>query len=103
MFPTYLDVLLPGEVGLPVTHLFPGFRLRNLLGKHVGVAVDDALDPRLVVKVRESGLGNPVQHLRRLGLSPRLARPVKLHTDIMYPFINSRTYNECVVLRNVVR
>ena len=103
MFPTYLEVLLPREVGLPLEHHLPGFPLPHHPAKHVGVVGDDALDTPLVVQVLESLSADLVLHSRRLGLFPILAHEVVLHTDIMYHFIISRTSNECVVLSNAVR
>ena len=49
MFPTYLEVLLPGEVGLPLEHHLPGFPLPHHPTKHVGVVCYDALDTPLMV------------------------------------------------------
>jgi hypothetical protein len=42
-------------------------------------------------------------HYRRILLFPIRALEELLHADIMYHFIVSRTSNECVVLRNVLR
>ena len=100
----YRDVVDAGEVGLPLEHRPSGRRLVDPLLLHVGVEVDEALDPRLVVQVRESGLARLVLHSRRLGLLPRLAREVLLHiqTSCVLIFF-SRNINECVVPRNLVR
>ena len=97
MFRTYREVMLLGErPGL-------GIGLPHHLTKDVGVVVDDALEPRLVVQVRESGPTDLVLHSRRPVLKPFVAPEEVLHTDIMYHFIISRTTNECVVLTNLVR
>jgi hypothetical protein len=97
MFHTYREVLLPGErpgpcIGLP-----------HHLTNDVGAVVDDALEPRLVVQVRESGPTDLVLHSRRLVLKPFIAPEEVLHTYIMYHFIISKMTNECVVLTNLVR
>lgn len=97
MFRTYREVLLPGE------RRGPGIGLPHHVTKDVGVVVDDALEPRLVVQVRESGPADLVLHSRRPVLKPVVAPVEVLHTDIMYRFIISRTTNECVVLTNLVR
>ena len=64
MFPTYLEVLLPGEVSLPLEHHLPGFPLPHHPAKHVGVVDDDALDTPLVVQVLESLSADLVLHSR---------------------------------------
>jgi hypothetical protein len=97
MFRTYREVLLPGEchgpcIGLP-----------HHLTKDVGIVVDDALEPRLVVQVRESGPTDLVLHSRCPFLKPFIAPKEVMHTYIMYHFIISRMTNECVVLTNLVR
>jgi hypothetical protein len=97
MFRTYREVLLPGErpgpcIGLP-----------HHLTKDVGAVVDVALEPRLVVQVRESGPTDLVLHSRHPVLKPFVAPEEVLHIDIMYRFIISRMTNECVVLTNLVR
>ena len=97
MFRTYREVLLLGE------HPGPGIGLPHHLTKDIGAVVDDALEPRLVVQVRESGPTDLVLHSRRPVLKPFVAPEEVLHTDIMYRFIISRTTNECVVLTNLVR
>ena len=97
MFRTYREVLLLGE------HLGPSIGLPHHLTKDVGTIVDDALEPRLVVQVRESGPTDLVLHSRRPVLKPFVAPEEVLHTDIMYHFIISRMTNECVVLTNLVR
>ena len=97
MFRTYREVLLLGECP------GPGISLPHLLTKDVGAIVDDALEPRLMVQVQESGPTDLVLHSRRPVLKPFVAPEEVLHTDIMYRFIISRTTNECVVLTNLVR
>ena len=97
MFCTYREVLLLGE------RPGPGISLPHHLTKDVGAVVDDALEPRLVVQVRESGPTDLVLHSRHPVLKPFIAPEEVLHTDIMYHFIISRTTNECVVLTNLVR
>jgi hypothetical protein len=97
MFHTYREVLLPGE------HPGPGIGLPHHLTKDVGTIVDDALEPCLMVQVRESGPTDPVLHSRRPVLKLFVAPEEVLHTDIMYHFIISRMTNECVVLTNLVR
>ena len=97
MFLTYQEVLLLGE------RPGPGIGLPHHLTKDVGAVVDDALEPHLVVEVRESGPTDLVLHSRRPVLKPFVAPKEVLHTDIMYHFIISRTTNECVVLTNLVR
>ena len=97
MFRTYQEVLLLGE------HPSLGIGLPHHLTKHIGAVVDDALEPRLVVQVRESGPTDLVLHSCRPVLKPFVAPEEVLHTDIMYRFIISRTTNECVVLTNLVR
>jgi hypothetical protein len=96
MFCTYQEVLLPGE------RPSPGIGLPHHLTKDVGAVVDDALEPRLVVKVRESGPTDLVLHLRHPVLKLFVAPKEVLHTDIIYRFIISRTTNEYVVLTNLV-
>ena len=52
---TYPQVLLLGEVGLPLQHdVLPDSLLIDRLAKHVAVVLDDALDARLVVQVPEA-------------------------------------------------
>ena len=97
MFHTYQEVLVLGE------RPSPGIGLPHHLTKDVGAVVDDALESRLMVQVRESGPTDLVLHLRRSILKPFVAPEEVLHTDIMYHFIISRTTNECVVLTNLVR
>ena len=98
MFPTYLEVELPVNVGIGVEDHLPGFLLRQPLAEHVGVVGDEDLDVRLVVHVLESPFGYLVLHRRHLDLVPLLAREPLLHTDSMYHFIISRMSNGCVVL-----
>ena len=97
MFCTYREVLLLGE------RLGPGIGLPHHLTKDVGAVVDDALEPRLVVQIRESGPTDLVLHSHRPVLKPFVAPEEVLHTDIMYHFIISKMTNECVVLTNLVR
>ena len=97
MFRTYREVLLLGE------RPGPGIGLPHHLTKDVGAIVDDALESRLVVQVRELGPTDLVLHSRRPVLKPFVAPEEVLHTDIMYHFIISRTTNECIVLTNLVR
>ena len=97
MFRTYREVLLLGE------RPGPGIGLPHHLTKDVGAIVDDALEPRLMVQVRESGPTDLVLHSRCPVLKPFVAPEEVLHTDIMYHFIISRMTNECVVLTNLVR
>ena len=97
MFRTYREVLLLGE------RPSPGIDLPHHLTKDVGAVIDDALEPRLVVQVRESGPTDLVLHSHRPVLKPFVAPEEVLHTDIMYRFIISRMTNECVVLTNLVR
>jgi hypothetical protein len=96
MFRTYQEVLLPGECP------GPGIGLPHHLTKDVSDVVDDALELRLVVLVRESGPTDLILHSRCSVLKPFVAPEEVLHTDIMYRFIISRTTNECVVLTNLV-
>ena len=97
MFRTNLEVLLLGERHGP-SRLLP-----HHLTKDIPVVVDDALEPRLVVQVRESGPTDLVLHSRCPVLKPFVAPEEVLHTNIMYRFIISRTTNEYVVLTNLVR
>ena len=97
MFRTYREVLLLSE------RPGPGIGLPHHLTKDVGAVVDDALEPRLVVQVRELGPTYLVLHSCRPVLKPFVTPEEVLHTDIMYRFIISRTTNECVVLTNLVR
>jgi hypothetical protein len=64
MFRTYREVLLPGE------RPGPSIGLPHHPTKDVGAIVDDALEPRLVVQVRESGPIDLVLHSRRPVLKP---------------------------------
>jgi len=48
MFPTYLYVLLPGEVGVGLQDHLPGLALAHRPAKDVGVVGDDTLDARHV-------------------------------------------------------
>ena len=96
MFRTYREVLLLGE------RPGPGIGLPHHLTKDIVAVVDDALEPRLVVQVRESGPIDLVLHSCRPVLKPFVAPEKVLHIDIMYRFIISRTTNECVVLTNLV-
>ena len=97
MFYTYREVLLHGE------RPGPGIGLPHHLTKDAGAIVDDALEPRLVVQVRESRPTDLVLHSRCPVLKPFVAPEEVLHTDIMYRFIISRMTNECVVLTSLVR
>ena len=97
MFCTYREVLLLGE------RPSPGIGLPHHLTKDIGAVVDDALEPCLMVQVRESGPTDLVLHSRRPVLKPFVAPEEVLHTNIMYRFIISRMTNECVVLTNLVR
>ena len=64
MFRTYREVLLLGE------RPGPGIGLPHHLTKDVGAVVDDALEPRLVVQVRESGPTDLVLHSRARSSNP---------------------------------
>jgi hypothetical protein len=81
MFRTYREVLLPGECP------GPGIGLPHHLTKDVGAVVDDALEQRLVIQVRELGPTDLVLHSLRSVLKPFVAPEEVLHTDIMYRFI----------------
>jgi hypothetical protein len=70
MFCTYREVLLPSE------HPSPCIGLPHHLTKDIGAVVDDALEPCLMVQVRESGpqtlscthaarSSNPSSHLKK--------------------------------------
>ena len=62
MFPTYLEVDLPGEVSFGREDHRPGLRLRQRLAKHLDVVVDKDLEMRLVVHVLQSLHANLVLH-----------------------------------------
>jgi hypothetical protein len=97
MFHTFLEVLLLGECH------GPSIALPNHPTKDVALVVDVALEPRLVVQVRDSAPAGLVLHLRNPGVvMPLLQREEVLHTNIVRPFIIPRTSNECLVLSDVV-
>jgi len=62
MFPTYLEVDLPGEVSFEREDQRPGLRLRQRLAKHLGVVVDKDLEVRLIVHVLQSLQADLVLH-----------------------------------------
>jgi hypothetical protein len=97
MFRTYREVLLPSECH------GPSIGLPHYQTKDVSVVVYDAVEPHLVVQVRESGPVDLVLHLHHPVLKPFVAPEEVLYANIMYRFIISRTTNESVVLINLVR
>lgn len=80
MYYIYLHVLLPGQAGGPCLIFFD-------LDALEGVVIDDGLDARLVVQVREKLVTRLTCHPLRQVLGSRLASVEILHIYAMYPII----------------